>query len=292
MSILSHLHFNNYEDACSEIYSRIKDNPQLVHLFEQLQTSSMGRFLIRNRGLNAYWTDIIVNFPHLSPLQQEIITDFDCQILGYFPIVNATQQRFSLFKKEIAACLTQKMDILSAPAGLLPEFRTQDYTHKDITITALDIDATLEQLLKQYLKGTALEKKYQFCLQDVFHFSTHNQYDLVVSNGLNIYISDHQKVQQLYQIFFNTLKAGGKLITSFLTPPPTIDANSPWQMESIPPLWLQQQKQLFIDILDANWNCYMDESTFTNILKKTGFNDIKIHWDNNKIFPTVTACKV
>ena len=53
--IVSHDTFSNFEEAKSEILLRVKDKNLLSQLNE-LESCSLGRFLIQHRGLNAYWT--------------------------------------------------------------------------------------------------------------------------------------------------------------------------------------------------------------------------------------------
>ncbi len=290
VALLSHQCFNNFSDACAEIESRIKHDAQLFSLFESMKTSEMGRFLIENRGLNGYWTELACRFPYFSE-EYKNLPEFDIELLTQYPLVLATQERFLLFKKEIACTVENEMAVLSAPAGTLPEFQNENYDNKKFSITALDIDPEIEVLLKQRVQESKLKNNYHLLLQDIFEYDAKNQFDIAIANGLNIYIDDYSKVLELYNVYIKALKPGGKLITSFLTPPPSVSNPSPWKTESLELFWLQRQKNIFIDILQSTWSHFMSEDTFTGLLKEAGFKNISITWDKCRMFPMVTAIK-
>jgi hypothetical protein len=56
--IVSHGIFATYEEALAEIKARVSSDEHLA-LLEQLEDCPLGRFLIQNRGLDAYWTKTI-----------------------------------------------------------------------------------------------------------------------------------------------------------------------------------------------------------------------------------------
>ena len=95
----------------------------------------------------------------------------------------------------------------------------------------------------------------------------------------------------LYHAFARALKPGGTLVTSFLTPPPTVDPASPWHMRRIDRVALRLQKLVFAYILDARFQCYRTPVTTEAQLRAAGFTDIALTWDEARIFPTVTARK-
>ena len=54
--IVSHGIFCSYSEAITEIKSRIADDDNLKSLLFDLESCPLGRFLIENTGLDAYWT--------------------------------------------------------------------------------------------------------------------------------------------------------------------------------------------------------------------------------------------
>ena len=96
----------------------------------------------------------------------------------------------------------------------------------------------------------------------------------------------------MYKIFYSSLNVGGTLITSFLTPPPSLTSEGEvWEMSKINQDNLNKQKLIFGDILNISWFNYRSENEFLDILKNIGFINIRVIWDQQKMFPTVIAIK-
>ncbi len=91
------------------------------------------------------------------------------------------------------------------------------------------------------------------------------QFDLLTSNGLNIYVPDHEQEVALYRSFAGTLKPGGFLVTSFLTPPPGSGQPSPWR--DINMLVLMRQKLIFGDVIGVKWRNFRSEDQMRELLK-------------------------
>ncbi|MFZ9035628.1 MAG: SAM-dependent methyltransferase [Francisellaceae bacterium] len=292
MTTLSHQHFTSYDKALREIENRIGDTKNLLELLERLKGAKLGRYLIENRGINAFWTDVVVNFPLMSQAQKEILnlTDYDIEMLTHLPTLCATQERFGIFKQEIAKLLMGNNTILVAPSGLLPEIVSQDFSDKTVHITACDIDAETQTLLKKRLQATPLESYVDYCCEDIFCFDRANRYDLVVSNGLNIYIADSDRLKTLFAIFYSALRSKGVMITSFLTHP-IGHPQSPWQMDKIDQNKLLEQKRIFVDILQATWSHFRSEAEMRKLLSDIGFIDIELILDRRGMFPTIKAIK-
>ena len=290
MNILSHSDFKSIVEAKQEILTRIKHNKIVLEVFENLLRSKLGVFLIVNRGLNGYWTDKIVNFPSYSEIEKEKYTDFD-KYLMTMPIFMATQQRFLHFKKAIQDISRSKMiNVLAAPCGVLPEFYNAE--NKNINyIDALDIDKENFSLIEEKYRESKDKSKIRFINLDLLKFDKKNTYDLVVSNGLNLYISNIDILNKMFSILFNSLKANGYLITSFLSLPAVLSDKSPWDMEKINLDLLAHQELIFKEILNVSWANYQSFNEFKALLREIGFQEIRIIWDVQKMFPTIIAQK-
>ena len=114
---------------------------------------------------------------------------------------------------------------------------------------------------------------------------------MISSNGLNIYEPDDKKIYALYKQFYDALKSDGKLVTSFITPPPTVDKNSEWKIETLNKEHLLLQQIIFSDIIDAKWQCFQSTQKMHQQLASIGFRDIKFIYDDAHMFPTVVAIK-
>ena len=125
--------------------------------------------------------------------------------------------------------------------------------------------------------------------KDAWDLGVDEQYDILTSNGLNIYEPDDKKVVALYKQFFKALKPNGTLITSFLTPPPVLSPNSSWK--DYDPAAALKQKAVFVDILQVAWQSFRTEAQTREQLLQAGFTDIAIVYDKQGMFPTVIARK-
>ena len=180
MTTLSHQHFSSYDEAYNEIKGRIMDNKNLRVLIEKLAKTEFGRFLIQHRGLNAYWTDVMVNFPTYTNVMRGRYTTWEQDMLDNFPSARATQKRFVFFKDSINEQVKNNSKILCAPSGLLPELVQINEMPdiQNVNIVAVDIDSQAQALLKSRLKGTKLEEKVQYicdiCNQLIYRYTLKN----------------------------------------------------------------------------------------------------------------------
>ena len=135
------------------------------------------------------------------------------------------------------------------------------------------------------------EKKWDtppvFYNRDAWNLGVEGEYDLLTSNGLNIYEPDDQKVTALYRQFHKALRPGGTLVTSFLTPPPMIFPESTWR--NFNPGDLKKQKAIFSDILQVQWQAFRTEAQTRAQLEEAGFKIREVIYDTQGMFPTVIA---
>ncbi|QIV96749.1 hypothetical protein EDC55_10378 [Allofrancisella inopinata] len=269
--IVSHGIFSNYDDAIAEIKSRIANDSHLKALLVQLESCPLGRFLIENRGLDAYWTKVI------TQNKGSYSNDFEAKLITTPPIFNATQERYQVFKQKILQ-LPDNIKILSVPAGLLPEFSQELLLSKNFQIDAYDPDPYCAEK-----SGLSKLKNVKYIVENVFRMKIENHYDAVVSNGLNIYLKTNEEVRCFYQILSNSLKQGGTLISSFIASLEGVDIKSPEHAKF--------GKEIFAEILNVKWTKTHTEEEFSQILSNCGFGIKEIIYDSQRMFPTVVAVK-
>jgi SAM-dependent methyltransferase len=163
-----------------------------------------------------------------------------------------------------------------------------DYS-RVVGVTRVGIDLDPETLAQAAQLARERGLKSEFIQQDAWEIKSDQQFDLIASSGLTIYIRDDERVRNLYRIFFRALKPGGILVTSFLTPPPVPNEQTEWDLSKVDQDAALLQKILFVDILDAGWRAYRPEATVVDQLKSTGFVDLQVIYDQAHIFPTVIA---
>ncbi|KTC86954.1 SAM-dependent methyltransferase [Legionella brunensis] len=303
--LISHASSNESLEACVQnISNRLRQEEKPIEVLEQqlgvlarLQEFDFGRFLLQNRGINGYWTHYMVTHPlHGRKTgknnREESFSALENFILNKAPTMLATQERFEIFLRENQKVVINGAKLACVPCGMMSELLYLRLNQvKNISLIGFDYD---HQALND-AKNLANQFKLSHCLKlyqaDAWHIDLHNEFDLISSNGLTIYEPDDAKVTALFQIFYNALKPGGKLVTSFLTPPPSLTANCEWDMSFINQQDLLLQKMIFVDILNAKFQCYRSTEQTKNQLSTIGYTNIEFFYDRGKMFPTVIAYK-
>lgn len=274
------------QEAIERITEKIKSKGDLqyvsaarqLELLDLLSSFDFGRFLVERGGLNGYWTQYAISSYGKS---NHVLESF---LLDKAPVVLATRERFYIFKKELQKRLFDGISIASVPCGLMCDLLELDYSNiSNFSLTGIDLDP--ESI--KYAKQLANEKLVhcQFFEKNAWDLNIKEQFDVITSNGLNIYELGDEKVISLYEEFFTALKPGGFLITSFLTTP------SEWDRSKINPEDALLQKVIFADVLDCKWQALRSEEKTKAQLQKVGFTEIEINYDRAHLFPTVIAKK-
>ncbi|AIL65406.1 hypothetical protein NOVO_05170 [Rickettsiales bacterium Ac37b] len=257
-----------------------------ISLLQEIIGFELGRFLLQNKGLNGYWTQYVILGDH-SNLNQNSL---EYWVFNKAPAVLATQERFSIFKQKTNEILKSNMTLASIPCGLMDDLLSLDYTGKEnIKLVGIDLDPLS---LKQAEENSLTYNKnvnVSFKLENAWNLSSSEEYDLITSNGLNIYEPNDTKVIELYKKLYNALSKDGYLITSFLTLPPTLTPDSPWKNFSMHDVI--KQKAIFVDILQAKWQTFRTEEQIRYQLEQVGFRILEIIYDKQSMFPTVIAQK-
>jgi trans-aconitate methyltransferase len=163
--------------------------------------------------------------------------------------------------------------------------------HPDVTLVGIDLDQQALNGASELARDRGLTKRLSLHLEDAWTPQPNATVDVLTSNGLNIYEPDHVRVTALYRSFFDTLKPGGTLITSFLTPPPALSAESPWNMAEVDSESLALQHVMFVRVIEAKWSAFRTHAQTMVQLQDAGFADIRFIDDRARMFPTVVAQK-
>ncbi len=296
----------NFLDAAKALKNKIIKNNDITYasveeqldILDHLGKFDFGRFLIKNKGgWNGYWTHYALTFPETGRLTNKSSSGRDlCElesfILNRAPIALATQQRFKIFLKENNQCVKEGATLSSIPCGLLGELLLLDYKDiKNINIFGIDLDNN--SLIKAEKLADTLElKKYtRTILSDAWNLPFTDEFDLLSSNGLNIYEPDKNKVLKLYTNFYNALKENGKLATSYVGYPPSAGEESEWDFDNINQEDMRRSLTIFASVLGAIWMNFTSKDQMIAMLESIGFIDIEIKYDSARIFPTVVAYK-
>lgn len=270
---------------------------QQLDILDDLSSFPLGRFFIKTKGADGFWTDYIINYPqnglvtglnsegsHFSPVEKFI--------LEKSPLTLATRERFKIFQTYLQKSLRNDMEIASIPCGVMRDLLSLDYSQlSSISIIGIDLDPKSLRLAKQLALEYSLEDYVQLFQKDAWNLTFKDQIDLITSNGLNVYIFDTEKRIQLYKAFHHALKKGGTLIIGVLTYPPGYTKKSDWILERISGEDLLMEKILFKDVLGCKWGNFRTSDEIYEDFFSTGFSDVQVIFDQYHIFPTVIANK-
>jgi SAM-dependent methyltransferase len=295
----------NIDVLLQQISARIRnenDKPyatveRQLELLQQLTEFDFGLFLLQNRGINGYWTHYMLTHPWFGKKTGKnnrgvMMGELESFILNRAPTILATQERFEIFLKMNQASVKNGAKLACIPSGMMGELL---YLNSDMgeVVQLIGIDYDPHALLDAHKLALTrgLVEIIHLEQANAWDLKIENAFDLISSNGLSIYEADDNKVTALFQEFFKALKPGGKLVTSFLTPPPTLSDACEWDFSQINQDDLLLQKIIFVDILDSKFQCYRSTAFTQTQLESVGFSRIEFIQDKANMFPTVVAYK-
>lgn len=287
----------NIEDNIQNVYEKTKErleqSTQLIfskeetlRLLEELMQFELGRFLLQNKGLNGYWISYII----LCGLEKVLSNDLEKWMLYRWPIALATRERFGIFQKEIQKRLHSEMKLASIPCGVMDDLLTLNLEGlTDISFDGIDLDESSLALAHEGARKLSMESSCLFFQKNAWDLQIDSKYDLITSNGLNMYEPDDEKVIELYRNFYRALRPGGILITSFFVPPPSFDSSLTSGNINLEDM--KKQKAIFADIIQVKWSTFRTEELTRNQLESVGFTVVELKYDFQGLFPTVIAKK-
>lgn len=261
---------------------------ELNDIVDQLCEFELGRFLLKNQGgLNGEWTHRIISHPEEGVAELHPLESF---IIFRSPTVRATRERFYAFQELLQDRVHNGCHLASLPCGVMADLLTLNFgSVSDFSLTGIDLDESAFPLARSLAARYQLQQHCHWIKEDAWNLELNHQFDVLTSNGLNIYQSDRTLLVRLYQKFRQALKPGGTLITSFLSPPPGNNGHTEWNLDAINMDDLQLQLKVMGSVLQATWACFQTEEDTRAQLQEAGFEDIEITWGTSRMFPTVCA---
>lgn len=252
-------------------------------LDEMEKCDGLGKWLLMHQGLNGFWTaEAILRFGGENP------SNITRWITTQAPIFRATCERFKVFQNILQKHLDKGAKVfVSVPCGTMEELLILDTScQSDIRFIGVDLDPEAQAWIKEasarYPKASSHKEFHQ---ADAYNLSSYvKNADVIVSNGLNFYIQDDAEVVRLYKAFADSLKLGGILITSHLSPPILAE---PYDKEA-----LKKQLAIVRDICEMRWQIFRPEELVKAQLAEAGFEVQEVIWDTQKMFPTYVCKKI
>lgn len=274
--------------AADRLVLPLEDTLELLH---QLQQFDLGRFLLHNRGLNGYWTSYIFrNAPEgpVTPLEHWLLNN---------SLLCQARERFHRFKGLVAEYVTDGATLASIPCGVMDDLLEQDYTGvTDVRLVGVDLDEESLGYAEENARRHGLAEHTSFRHEDAWNLGVVGEFDLIVSNGLNMYESDPARLTDLYRSFHRALRPGGRLLISFLTPPPPPPWEAPehaadWEKYRIDEADLRRELSIMGDIVQATYLNFSSESDVRTQLRAAGFTVQAVSYNTGGVLPIVTAVR-
>jgi SAM-dependent methyltransferase len=268
-----------------------------IEIVEELSRFPLGSFILQNRGTDGFWTDYMIQHPSQGRLtgvdpQGRPLTEFEKVFLNQFPMVVATQERAVIFGNIIQLYVQEGAVLASLPCGLMRDLLGLNFGGiQNIRLVGLDLDIKSLQAAEKLAADYGLSESVEFHQVNAWQQPFVEEFNLLTSNGLNVYEPDDRKVIDLYRQFYRALKPGGVLVTSCITPPPIVDENSEWDLSQINQEGLLLQQIVFAYILGFNFQGLRSSATTRTQLELAGFQEIQVIGDRARVFPTLVARK-
>jgi len=279
---------NNTKERLKKTENLFLSFEETINLLDQLTQFELGRFLLHNRGLNGYWTSYIFQ----NAKGQTPKTPLEHWLLNKSLLVLA-RERLVSFQREIQKRIKPGIRFASIPCGLMDDLLYLNYNGiNDFKLVGIDADPESLDFAEQNAKDHHLEDHTLFLQKDAWHLDIFDEFDLISSNGLNMYESDETRLIQLYQNFYQALAPEGTLIISFLPPPPeNQDPKDGWKNFNVAPEDLLKEMAIFTDIVQIKYLNFCTEDKMIHQLKSANFKIDRVIYNEQGSLPIAIAHK-
>lgn len=300
MNVITH-RCDNYdiEEVKNEVKQRIlqvqndQDRNEQMLIYEQLCEFEFGRWLLANRGLNAYWSHYLIHFEEYYEGDIESqLHELEKEMLLKSPGVVAAKEIDSLRSQKLQNLLKNDLTLASVPCGLMNDLLRLDIKdYKGIKLVGIDADYNAIHLAKSNAFKHANESITTFINEDAWKLNIHNEFDVLCSAGLNMYVKEESKLLELYKKFYDAIKPEGCLLITSNTPPSDQEGHVFWNMNLIDMAEVRRQKVIYNDVIQVRQGLYPNENEIVQQLKSVGFNQVNIIHESRKMFPLFQAFK-
>ena len=256
---------------------------------KELSEFEFGRFLILNGGLNGRWTHYICyEYPRFKDLTK--IHPVERKILES-QFNQSNRERINLVQKILLPELFDGISILSVPCGVMADLTCLDYSKiKNFKILGVDLDEESLTLATAFAAKHKIQNNIRFEKQDAWKLNFDNEFDVIVSLGLNMYSPNLDAAMILYRTLYRNLKKGGKLLMSFLTP----DLSSPESERDgslVTPEEIHRQA-LSREVFQVKFQQHTCTSKqIVKYLNESGFSSVSCHYSKFRAFNIAVATK-
>ncbi len=258
---------------------------------EELSKGAFGQFLLMNRGVNGYWSDVAygrikMHHPPLQPIEK-FMTEHSPLFIARYEALTIAQRRAQKLVEN--GCI-----FASLPSGRMRELLELDYSDiEDFKLVACDLDAESLASALDLAKSFNLDQHLDLHQLNAWDLTVKEEFSLITCLGLTTYVSDDAKLLELYTKLHAGLKPGGTLITSHPTPAScgNVDRNCEWDLSKINENHLRRQR-IIQDVVQPLSKHQRGSELICDLLRQAGFAQICVQFDTAKMYPVYVAAKL
>lgn len=266
----------------------VKDQLEII---DELLKFDYGRWLLVNRGLNAQWSKYFYHYSiygHFPSMQSQL----EIFMTQKAPGVLASYEQLQIQNEHLLKYISSDMCIASVPCGYMDLLLNLDISkYENITLVGIDLDPNAIEGAKTNAIALSKENCCKFIEKDAWDINICDQFDILVSNGLNMYAPTEAALINLYKNFYDAIKPNGYLFLSALTAPLNSNGEVYWNMDKINLSDLKMQKLIFNNVIKVRQGVLCTEQQTVVQLEKVGFKRVDVIHDSRKMFLSIIALK-
>ena len=291
-------HDPRVDDAVERIAERLADDGDTVlplaeerALLAALTEFGLGRFLLLNGGLSGYWTSYV--FTHDGATAA---TELERWLLQHSTLAGI-RQRYERLSDLVAARLGPGRRVASVPCGVMDDVLRQPAALLEgVSVIGADIDHESLRLAAELAEQRGVSDRVELRRADAWDLDLGEPVDLLLSNGLNIYESDRERLVALYRQFHDNLAPGGEVLVSYIPPLPPPPAGSPvaariWASLGMSVDDVRRDRAIFGDLLSAKYLNVTSTDELTAQLREAGLSLREVHFSEYGVLPIAVAAR-
>lgn len=247
-----------------------------LDFLSQLSRFDFGKFLLLNQGYSAKWSHYAMyEFPRL-PEPKKPQHDMELKLLNMWNLAGG-RQRLDITWSILQPLVNDGVKFLSVPCGYMAELSCLDFKDtKNFKLFGVDIDPDALKGARDFALSKGLEQHLDLQTRDAWNLGFENEFDAVVSLGLNMYIDSDARAVELYREFYKALKPGGRLLVTFGAGPALPqNKDSESSADLIDQESLRVHQVIFKEIIQIKTNHRTSSSMIAGQLSKAGFSKIE-----------------
>lgn len=287
------------DEALVQAAARIADNADPVlpaaeeqELLTALGEFDLGRFLLVNGGLSGYWTSYV--FTHDGSTADH---DLERWLLRNSTLAGI-RARFQRLVALVAGRLRPGLRVASVPCGMMDDLLGQPRDLLDgVSMVGADIDEESLRLAGERAAQRELSDRVELRQADAWDLDLGKPVDLLLSNGLNLYEPDRDRLVALYREFGRNLAPGGELLVSYIPPLPPLPASGPvgariWASLAMSAEDVRRDRAIFGDLLAPTYLNITPTDELAAQLREAGLSLREVHFSDYGVLPIAVAARV